>query len=100
MPLPARAEEALRAHLTRVRDLHASDLAAGLGAVWVPEALARQFPSAPKDWRWQSLFPSGRTSAHQWPYRYPAPTGCSLRNGFPHRHRLTSQSLSLVVPRT
>ena len=30
--------------------------------VWLPDALARKYPSAPKEFGWQYLFPSGRLS--------------------------------------
>jgi hypothetical protein len=40
--------------------LHEEDLACGFGRVWLPEALQRKFPSAGRDWRWQSVFPASR----------------------------------------
>ncbi len=50
----------LQSHLTSVRALHESDLAAGFGAVYLPYALARKYRAAPKIWHWQYVFPSGR----------------------------------------
>lgn len=44
----------------RVRDQHRADLAAGLGRVVLPDALARKFPKAPAEWGWQFVFPAGR----------------------------------------
>jgi integrase len=35
-------------------------LAAGLGRVVLPDALERKFPNAPKEWRWQFMFPAAR----------------------------------------
>jgi integron integrase len=58
--LPRTAVEPLRAHLARVRELHARDLEAGFGSVILPRALARKLPSAPKDWQWQWVFPASR----------------------------------------
>ena len=53
--------EPLRAHLARVRRLHGRDLAAGHGAVALPEALEVKYPSASREWRWQWVFPARRT---------------------------------------
>lgn len=58
--LPAAAREELIEHLKGVRRQHHADLAAGLGRAVLPEALARKFPGAPTDWRWQFVFPAGR----------------------------------------
>ncbi len=59
--LPITLLEPLRAHLARARELHDADLRAGAGAVEVPEALARKYPSASREWPWQWLFPATRT---------------------------------------
>lgn len=55
--LPESLREDLREHLQRVKVLHEKDLAAGHGAVWLPEALARKFPNAEREWIWQWVFP-------------------------------------------
>ena len=55
--LPEGLKAPLRAHLARVRSLHERDLAEGWGCVLLPEALARKYPSAPAEWRWQWVFP-------------------------------------------
>ncbi len=60
--LPARLVAPLRAHLEEVRVLHRNDLDAGLGAVWLPFALARKYPNAAREWGWQYVFPSARIS--------------------------------------
>ncbi len=60
--LPASLTEELKAHLVRVRELHEADLEKGLGAVWLPGALARKYPNAPKEWKWQYAFPAGKLS--------------------------------------
>ena len=44
--LPQRLVESLNAHLVRVRELHAGDLAQGYGEVHMPFALARKYPRA------------------------------------------------------
>ncbi len=58
--LPVSLTERLRGHLARVRDLHEADLAEGHGETWLPEALARKWPRAMRDWKWQYVFPSVR----------------------------------------
>ena len=45
-----------------VARLHREDLESGFGAVQLPGALARKYPSAPKELGWQWLFPSDRIS--------------------------------------
>jgi len=62
VPLPERLEEPLQAQLREVRTLHDQDLALGYGEVFLPDALARKWPNAPKEWIWQYLFPSRRLS--------------------------------------
>ncbi|MBA1329925.1 integrase, partial [Candidatus Endoriftia persephone str. Guaymas] len=39
-----------------------SDLADGFGKVFLPVALARKYPSAESEWRWQYVFPASRLS--------------------------------------
>jgi len=56
--LPDRLRVELQAHLHRVRLLHERDLAEGLGAVWLPEGLARKYPNAAREWGWQWVFPA------------------------------------------
>jgi integron integrase len=52
----------MRQHLQRVKMLHEKDLADGYGEVYLPNALARKYPSAPREWHWQYVFPSGSRS--------------------------------------
>jgi len=59
--LPTAVEERLREHLKRVRAQHARDLRRGGGRVDIPNALARKYPSASTEWRWQYVFPAART---------------------------------------
>lgn len=56
--LPRSAEDVLREHLLKARDLHNRDLEAGAGYVALPTALARKLPSAPREWLWQWVFPA------------------------------------------
>lgn len=43
--------------LKKVKALYERDLADGWGRVQMPTALDRKYPNAPKDWRWQWVFP-------------------------------------------
>lgn len=59
--LPAAAESRLREHLDEVRVTHARDLRRGGGRVDIPGALARKYPKASTEFRWQYVFPATRT---------------------------------------
>jgi integron integrase len=56
--LPELLREPLSEHLKRVRVLWESDLREGYGETYLPEALARKYPRAVKEWGWQWVFPS------------------------------------------
>ena len=60
--LPESLKEELKAHLARVKVLHEQDLAAGVGEVYLPDALAIKYKSAAKEWGWQFVFPSKNLS--------------------------------------
>lgn len=60
--LPITLIAPLKAHLQRVMQLHQNDLADGLGAVHMPQALGLKYPYAARDWSWQYVFPSGHLS--------------------------------------
>jgi integron integrase len=60
--LPQSLVKPLRGHLQRVRELHAEDLTAGSGSVYLPYALERKYTNASKEWMWQYVFPSTRLS--------------------------------------
>ena len=62
VPLPQRLHERIREQVDRVRVLHVQDLALGLGQVYLPHALARKYPNAPREFGWQYVFPSLRHS--------------------------------------
>lgn len=80
VPLPKRLIPALQDHLKDVRNLHNSDLESGFGEVYLPGALARKYPNAPKEWGWQFLFPSSRISVDP-------------RSGIARRHHIHETSL-------
>ena len=60
--LPGCVEEPLRHQIARVLALHRADLEAGFGTVYMPNALARKYPSAERKPGWQYLFPAKEIS--------------------------------------
>jgi len=74
----------LRDQLAAARVQHDQDLRDGLGAVWLPDALSVKYPSAPRAWGWQWVFPS--------PVRSTDP-----RSGVVRRHHLYEQSVQRAV---
>lgn len=53
--LPESITEALKQHLVKVKKLHEKDLEAGYGMVYLPDALARKYRNADKEWGWQPV---------------------------------------------
>jgi len=84
VPLPERLEDPLREQLRAARALHEQDLAQGYGEVFLPDALARKRPNAPKEWIWQYVFPSGRLSVDP-------------RSGTTRRHHIHENGLQKAV---
>ena len=60
--LPVCVARELRAHIESVQAVHKSDLARGFGEVYLPFALARKYPRAPREWQWQYVFPASDIS--------------------------------------
>jgi len=54
--------EALHGEIERARILHAQDIAAGAGSVWLPHALARKYKHCDREFGWQFVFPGMRLS--------------------------------------
>ncbi len=68
--LPTAVCESLRQHLEQVHRLHVADLQGGFGRVLLPEALARKYPNADREWSWQWVFPASKISADpRFPHR-------------------------------
>lgn len=61
--LPGSLLEALQDHLTVRRRLFEADVAAGVGRVYMPDAVARKYPNASREWGWQYVFVSTALSA-------------------------------------
>lgn len=60
--LPTSVKAPLTAHLITVCDLHQRDIRAGLGKVFLPDALPRKYPHANQEWGWQWVFPASQIS--------------------------------------
>lgn len=82
--LPTMAVEALQGQLAETRRLHERDLAAGYGEVWLPDALARKYPHATREWIWQYVFPASMRSVDP-------------RSGATRRHHLDETVLQRAV---
>lgn len=60
--LPSLTIDPLKHQLEKAKILHQQDLAQGCGAVYLPYALERKYPSASRQWSWQFVFPSWKRS--------------------------------------
>jgi integron integrase len=58
--LPVKLTQPLRSQLERVNELYEADLRAGGCGVELPNALARKYSSAAREWGWQWVFPATR----------------------------------------
>ena len=59
--VPRSLEARLRAHWTRLQQLHSRDRGDGIAGVYLPEALERKWPSAAEKFEWFWVFPSRNT---------------------------------------
>jgi integron integrase len=84
VPLPQKLNEALREQIRHVEKLHQEDLACGLGSVYLPDALARKYPNAEKELKWQYLFPASKVSTDP-------------RSGKTRRHHLHENNLQRYI---
>jgi integron integrase len=80
--LPAAVKESLQRHLGRVRRLHERDMQAGFGRVQLPDALARKYPNADREWGWQWVFPAARLCRDP---RFGPPQRYHLHESVPQR---------------
>lgn len=84
VPLPQSLADRLATQLEEVRALHQRDVDAGFGEALLPDALARKYPAAAREWRWQYMFPSGRLSVDP-------------RSGATRRHHLHETAVQKAV---
>lgn len=84
--LPGIVVEPLRKQLANVKDIHQNDLQNGYGRVFLPNALARKYPYAEREWIWQYIFPSRRISANR-------------EDGILRRHHISPSTVQKAVHR-
>ncbi len=82
--LPAMLIEPLQNQFAEARRVHERDLRAGFGEVWLPDALARKYPRAAREWPWQYVFPASTRSTDP-------------RSGIVRRHHLDESVLQRAV---
>ena len=82
--VPESLREPVQAQLAVAEALHRRDLGEGFGEVYLPFALARKYPNAAKEWKWQYVFPADRIS------RDP-------RSGARRRHHIDGQHLERAM---
>jgi integron integrase len=86
--LPESLKAPLQGHFKKVRAVHERDLAEGWGRVLMPDALDRKYPNAPKEWRWQWVFPQ----ENRWKNTQTAKKGGIMRMDPPCRRRSSRPS--------
>jgi integron integrase len=82
--LPATVIEELKKHLAEVKILHDEDLVKGNGEVHLPDALARKYPNAGKEWAWKYIFPANNISVDP-------------RSGKIMRHHISDSAIQDVI---
>jgi integron integrase len=81
---PATLTPLLQNHLLRVKAMHQQDLAAGMGQVYMPEALGRKYPQAGREWIWQYVFPAREVAVDP-------------RSGTPRRHHVDPSVINRAI---
>jgi integron integrase len=85
-PLPEKIIPRLQQAIAHAQKLHAYDLAEGYGAVYLPYALSRKYPSAATEPAWQYVFPARQRAVDP-------------RSEIVRRHHIGEQSLQRAVKR-
>ncbi|MCB1743050.1 MAG: integron integrase [Gammaproteobacteria bacterium] len=76
----------IRKHLDVRRLEHRRDLERGVGEVWLPHALERKYPNAPREFGWQFVFAASRP-------------GQDPRTGVMRRHHIHASAIQKVIKR-
>lgn len=84
--LPQPLIASLHRQVQRAKLLHEDDMAAGCGEVYLPYALGRKYPQAPRQWIWQYIFPASKLSVDP-------------RSGKLRRHHTSEDFLQKAVKR-
>ncbi|NBC27201.1 MAG: integron integrase [Bacteroidetes bacterium] len=84
--IPESIIDQLSHQIQKVEKLHKLDLEKGFGETILPKALARKYPNAARETRWQYLFPSKRRSVDP-------------RSGIRHRYHISQRDVRRSVRR-
>ena len=82
--LPESVIAELKIHIQKVKRLHQYDIHNGMGATILPKALAKKYPNAAKEFKWQYLFPSTKRSADP-------------RTGITHRYHVSAREIRRAI---
>jgi integron integrase len=82
--LPSSLVADLQAQVARAKMLHDLDMADGYGEVWLPNALAKKYPNAAREFGWQYVFPSSNRAVDP-------------LSGVVRRHHLNEKGLQRAV---
>jgi len=85
--LPAVLADGLKKQVAFVKQSHEKDIEAGYGSVYMPVALARKYPNAAYELRWQYLFPASRISQDP-------------RSGIVRRHHIHQTVIQKAIKKT
>lgn len=81
---PEVIHQEIEMQIKKVKALHDEDLEKGFGEVYLPESLARKYPGAAKEFRWQFLFPAKKISTDP-------------RSGKKRRHHVLESGLQKAI---
>ena len=87
VPLPQCLIEPLKNQIDKVKKIHSEDLKIGLGEVFLPNALAKKYPNAAKELRWQYVFQASRHSVDP-------------RTGIVRRHHIYENNLQKSIKKS
>ncbi len=93
--LPGPVVGPLQDHLRLVKRQHDEDLHNGYGAVQLPEALARKYPNANREWGWQYVFPANHLSRA--PRAGPSPIGQEPPDNGLRRHHIHESAVQKAI---
>ena len=84
VPIPETLLDGLKQQIEKSRKEHSEDLEQSQGRVYLPEAIARKYPNAEKEFKWQYVFPAAAASKDP-------------RSGVYRRHHIHESSLQRYV---
>jgi integron integrase len=92
--LPRALDAELRQQLEHAREVWQDDLRRGSCGVALPDALARKYPSAPREWGWQWVFPATQLcdSLARARVRHPHRAGVTRPPRRPHHDDLDARA--------